>query len=98
MMATGILKAFGLTDAQIATAKQTWDTMPGAFNTPPIALSIQQYEKLQAIADSQGKQPADLINDLVQKNLPALLDTPVPASAPAPAETPVPTPPATPKP
>jgi lysophospholipase L1-like esterase len=89
MMATGILQTFGFTDAQIASIKSTWDTMPAAMRlNTPTALSIEQFRKLSALATSQGKQPADLINDLVQKNLPALLDTPVPPSALAPVPAP----------
>lgn len=52
MMATGVLKACGLTDEQIAKAKDAWEKMPGAFNTK-INLSIEKYNELKKKADAE---------------------------------------------
>ena len=61
MMATGILKAFGLTDEQIASAKAKWDDLPGAFTiTFALPLSINDYVKLQSATAGENK-PVDQV-------------------------------------
>ncbi|HEX4139824.1 MAG TPA: SGNH/GDSL hydrolase family protein [Candidatus Methylacidiphilales bacterium] len=61
MMATGILKTFGLTDDQIAAAKAKWDDLPGAMIVDvKVPLSLNDYLKLQSATAGENK-PVDQV-------------------------------------
>jgi lysophospholipase L1-like esterase len=89
MMATGILKALGVTDAQISEATKTWNGLGSATQvsiTP--SLTVSQYLHLRALAASQGKTMDEVVTTAVKSDLEALLNTPIPSpttSAPTPA-------------
>lgn len=69
VMATGVLKAFGLSDAQLAKARQAWAEIPGGWSVSVtyqgssktnslsvvVPLTRAQYEKFQPIAAAQPK-------------------------------------------
>jgi lysophospholipase L1-like esterase len=90
MMATGILKAWGVTDAQIAEASKSWDSLDSGVQlsaTP--GLTVAQYLKLRETAASQGKSPDELVSDMVKKDLETIVG-PIAPPAPTPAPTPPP--------
>jgi len=65
MMATGVLKAFGLDDRQLAAVSAKWRDQPDLFQaTPKIKLSLNQLAALEAYAASQKKSVDVVINDL----------------------------------
>ena len=54
MMAKGVLKAFGLDDAQLAIADKAWRAIPDAVAVSSKAsLSLPEFEALQALATSK---------------------------------------------
>jgi lysophospholipase L1-like esterase len=74
MMAAGILKAFGFTDAQLAQARDMWLDLPnGMAITPRAALTVRQYLQLEDLAAGQGKSVNDLFNDALAKDVQTLL-------------------------
>jgi lysophospholipase L1-like esterase len=82
MMAAGILRAFGFTDAQIEQEKAAWVDLPGAMNVAPKGgVSVKDYQQLQALAKSQGKSVDALLSEAWNKDLQALLSMPVSATA-----------------
>jgi lysophospholipase L1-like esterase len=66
VMATGVLKAFGLSDEQIAKAKKSWLDIPNAVELK-VGLTLRQYERLKQVAESQGKTVQQYINDEAKK-------------------------------
>lgn len=68
MMASGILKACGLSDEQIAKAKASWEKMPGAFSTK-INLSIEEYNGLKKKADAEKLSVDAYVGNVCQKAL-----------------------------
>lgn len=77
MMATGVLRAFGLDDAQIAKAREAWLDIP---NTVPLgskaAVSQREYAKLEEIAAAQKKTVATLVDEAISQAMKSLLATP----------------------
>ena len=75
MMASGILRAFGLTDAQLQVAKENWNDMPHIVDVGMISISPKQYKDLEVVAAKHHqsmtellKQPlAEAADDLLQK-------------------------------
>jgi lysophospholipase L1-like esterase len=89
MMAAGILKAFGLTDGQIAAAKKAWFDQPdGASLSAKISISVRQLEQLQA-ARAQDKQVDATLNRALNKAAADYIAT-LSAASPAPAAAPSP--------
>jgi lysophospholipase L1-like esterase len=83
MMATGILKAFGLTDAQIAAEVPKWSDLPGGFIVDiKVPVSINDYLKLQTATAGENKPVEQVITDDAIKDLQdRLKGTPPPAAA-----------------
>ncbi len=74
MMATGILKAFGLNEVQLQKAREAWLDIPKAVPvTPNFALSLRQWSQLQAVAAKQNRPVNDLVNEAFGKVIEALL-------------------------
>lgn len=79
MMAVGVLKAFGLNDAQLKTAQDAWLDIPNTnVVVANVGFSSRQYEQLQKAAAAQNRTLADLATEAVKKYLDGLL-----AAAPA---------------
>jgi len=71
MMAEGVLRAFGLDDAQLTVAQNKWNTLPDAVTvTAKLKLSLPEMTKLEAQADSEKKS----LDDLLTERLRAALD------------------------
>ena len=72
MMAKGVLKAFGLDDAQLATAEAKWQEIPDAFQSvAKVKLTLKELAALEAIA-AQKKVTVDvLISDLATASVKA---------------------------
>jgi lysophospholipase L1-like esterase len=87
MMAVGILKAFGLTDGQVAAAKKVWFDQPdGASFSPKIFISVRQFEQLQA-ARAHDKQVDATLSQALNKTAADYIAS-LPAASPAPAAAP----------
>ena len=81
-MAAGVLKAFGLTDAQVAAAKEKWLDLPnGAPLQVSAGLTVRQYQQLRAAAAADGKTIDQVMAEDLNKAVQARLGTPAPASA-----------------
>ena len=61
MMASGILKALGLSDAQLAAAKNAWQKIPNAKSFGQIAFSFEDARKIEAAAAAAKVSPAEFI-------------------------------------
>jgi lysophospholipase L1-like esterase len=89
MMAAGVLKAFGLTDAQIAAEKEQWLDLPnGAPIQANAGVTVRQYKELLALAAGQGKTVDQMVSEDLNKVIQAQLGTPSPAAAPSAPATP----------
>lgn len=63
LMARGILRAFGLSEAQLRTANEAWLDAPGTSGISAWqSLTLRQYEQLAELAWSQGRSVAALVN------------------------------------
>lgn len=67
MMATGVLKAFGLNDAQLQKANDTWQDIPKAVGLKGNSVSLRQYAQLGAIAAKQNKTVDVLLDEELNK-------------------------------
>jgi lysophospholipase L1-like esterase len=68
MMASGVLRGFGLNDAQIAKATEAFMDIPNGASAP-VPLTLRQYAALEAAAAREGKSVQDLIKAAVDKIL-----------------------------
>lgn len=74
MMALGILKAFGLDDAQLQKAQKAWLDIPHAVELNGRTLiTIRQWDKIDAIARKEHKTVADVVNEAFSKTLDSLM-------------------------
>jgi len=83
VMATSILKAFGLDDAQMQKAQTAWLDAPKSvelLGKGGPAVSLRQYERLYDLAAKQNKTVVDLVNDSVVKAIDGLLGEPTAAA------------------
>lgn len=68
MMALGVLRAFGLDEAQLAKAKEAWLDIPKAVTvSPKVAISFRQFGQLQELAAKQGRSLDKLVEELCEK-------------------------------
>jgi hypothetical protein len=85
-MATGILRAFGLDDAQIAKAQQAWLDIPGGANlrvtfdtrnkkrlTATANVSLRDRPKLQAAADTRKQSVDQMLRMIYAEEVKCLL-------------------------
>ncbi|MCX6925086.1 MAG: GDSL-type esterase/lipase family protein [Verrucomicrobia bacterium] len=76
LMATGVLRAFGLTEAQLLKAKEGWMSIPNAMHLQgQQGLSMGQYEQLKALAERRNCSVADLVNKAFAGTINGLLKT-----------------------
>jgi lysophospholipase L1-like esterase len=79
MMARGILRAFGLDDAQLQKAEAAWQQIPVIYSlrpwrtshasTPSITLNLKQVQALQERARQAGKSYDQFFKDILQEAL-----------------------------
>jgi len=78
-MAAGVLKAMGLTDAQLAPLRETWMGLPNTtevtFNVK-LPLTVRDYLRLRKVADSKGGSLDDLGTEALKQNLSDYLKVP----------------------
>ena len=67
MMAKGVLRTFGLTDAQLAKAEAAWENLAG--NPGPVQLSVRDFRVLSQRAADAGMSVADYIRQLIAKDV-----------------------------
>jgi len=70
MMALGILRAFGLTDAQLSRARTAWDEIPNAMQ---VGITLRQYRELAKIAQTQHRSVDAVVNEAVSATVSNLL-------------------------
>jgi len=68
MMASGVLRGFGLTDAQMAKATDSFLDIPNGASAS-VPLTLRQYAALETAAAKEGKSVQDLIRAAVEKLL-----------------------------
>jgi lysophospholipase L1-like esterase len=74
MMATGILRALGLDDAQLSKVKEAWLDIPnGAMFAPSVRLTLRQLGALEAAAAKEGKTVQALLQAALDKEVSELL-------------------------
>jgi lysophospholipase L1-like esterase len=82
VMAIGILRAFGADDAQINQAQAAWLDTPGACAVQGgTAVTMRQYEQLDALAAAKHKAVSDILGDIFSKAVADALNDKTPASA-----------------
>jgi len=68
MMASGVLRGFGMDDAQIAKATEVFLDIPNGVKAS-VPLTLRQYAALEAAAAKQGKSVEELLNAAVAEQL-----------------------------
>jgi len=71
MMATGILKTFGLSDSQVAKAKDGWLDIPNGVALKQ-AITLRQYRVLEAQATKEKCSVDELVSKMLTKDIEAL--------------------------
>jgi hypothetical protein len=72
MMAAGVLRAFGLSDAQMQKARAHWMTIP-VETRPKVSLPLGKYQALSDLAAKRQRSISDLLNEEAAKAVDALL-------------------------
>jgi len=73
-MASGILKALGMSDAQLAKAREHWLDIPGAWAVGVKArITLRQYAQLEALAAERNQSVDALVSAELAKALDTLL-------------------------
>jgi len=63
LMATGVLRAFGLSEQQIRTAREVWMAIPDAINLQgQQGITLRQYGQLKAVADKRKCSVDEMVN------------------------------------
>lgn len=75
VMATGVLRAFGLNPVQLQKAREDWLDIPFSVGAE-IMVPLRQYEQLQKAAAAQNRPLKDLVNEQLKKYLDSLLEKP----------------------
>jgi lysophospholipase L1-like esterase len=73
MMATGVLLAFGLTEAQIQSAKVKWDDIPNAMDLGMVSVSLRQYKALESVAAKRNQSVKDMVTAAMAKTVESLI-------------------------
>ncbi|HZE99172.1 MAG TPA: hypothetical protein VE981_19365, partial [Planctomycetota bacterium] len=66
MMASGVLRGFGLDDAQMAKATNAFLDIPNGVNAS-VPLTLRQYAALEAAAAKEGKTVQELLKTALDK-------------------------------
>jgi len=66
MMATGVLRGFGLDDAQVAKATEVFLDIPNGVSAS-VPLTLRQYAALETAAAKEGKSVQDLLKGILEK-------------------------------
>lgn len=70
MMAAGVLKAFGLNEAQLQKARDAWATIPQGIGGN---ITLGQFNKLNELAMKQNRSVNELLNETLTKAIDDLL-------------------------
>jgi hypothetical protein len=74
MMATGVLKGFGLSEEQLKKANDKWLDMPDGMElSGKVKVSLRQYQQLNTIATEQKKPLGEILNEAVNKAVQGML-------------------------
>ena len=81
VMATGVLRAFGLNEVQLNKAREAWKDLPNAVPiNSQVAFSLREFDRLQQAAAQQKRPLNDLANEALKKYLDSLLAMTAPAA------------------
>jgi hypothetical protein len=70
LVATGVLKTFGFTEAQLAQATELWQSQPGgALVTVNSAITVRQYLQLRSKAADQGYNNQEILSLMLPKDM-----------------------------
>lgn len=72
MMASGVLKAFGLGTDGLAKCRAAWDQIGARIDGPRLSFNLAQLDQLKAAAAKLGKTVGDLLNAALAAALAAL--------------------------
>ena len=72
-MAAGVLSAFGLTAANIETAKEKWQDIPNTVDVGKVSVSVRQFKTLESLAAKRKQSVSDLVNGTIAKAIDGLL-------------------------
>jgi len=74
MMATGVLRAFGMSASQLQKAHDFWMNMPQAACavTVKAGLTLRQYKELSELAAKENRSVEDMVNAEVEKSMKTL--------------------------
>ena len=76
LMARGILKAFGLSEAELTKADELWLSAPNTCEVGgKTKLTLRQYEQLRQLAAKRGTSVGNLLQDETAKAIDSLLQT-----------------------
>ena len=68
VMATAILRAFGLDDAQVQAAQAAWLDVPNGCELPvKPAITLRQYEQLDAVAAKEHKSVNEVLGQALAR-------------------------------
>jgi len=74
VMAASILRAFGLSPAQVEKTRESWSDIPATMQLAgKVGLSMRQYNQLRLVAAQQNRSVADLLNAELHKSVDSLL-------------------------
>jgi len=74
MMAKGLLKAFGLSDTQLASSEKEWKNIPNTSNIRlHLGMSMAEAEKLNAVAAKANKSLPQLLTEFLKEKKAAML-------------------------
>ncbi|MEA3207152.1 MAG: acyl-CoA thioesterase [Chthoniobacter sp.] len=74
IMAIGILKAFGLNEAQLENAEKTWLDQPTSCDLPlKVSVSLREYVNLRETAKKRSLSMSELINEAAKKSIKELI-------------------------
>jgi lysophospholipase L1-like esterase len=77
MMAGGILKGFGLDDAQMAKAQNTWLDIASAVTVKvETRITLRQWDQLKVVAEQEHKPLGDFARDEFKKTIDVLSSNP----------------------
>lgn len=75
LMATGVLRAFGLTEPELLKAREGWRSIPNAIDLQGHhGVTLAQFDQLKAKADRQNCSVADLVNQAFSATISNLLN------------------------
>jgi len=72
MMATGVLRAFSVPEAELSAIVKSWKDAPGSKSVRlDVSMSISEYDAIRA---KEGKSPEAILNALLEEKKKELIE------------------------